>query len=210
MTPSYEHTVELVLHSQSRVERSLAGLDDARFVGPSALPGWTRGHVATHLARNADGLRRFVLGVRDGSDSEMYPGGPEARAAAIEEGAGRPADLLVADLTFAGRRLVDDLRAADPARLDTTVKWRKPIAARDIPTLRWRELEIHHVDLDVGYTWSDWPDEFVDATLAVELPALAGVAPDVTVPDLPPAEVLSWLIGRPTRRGLPALPPWPF
>lgn len=30
---------------------------------------------------------------------------------------------------------------------------------------RWRETEIHHVDLDAGYTHSHWPAEFVDLML---------------------------------------------
>ena len=28
--------------------------------------------------------------------------------------------------------------------------WRTPVTARELPILRWRELEIHHVDLATG------------------------------------------------------------
>lgn len=38
--------------------------DDQWRGGPSRLPGWSRGHVATHLARNADAFTRLVNGVR--------------------------------------------------------------------------------------------------------------------------------------------------
>ena len=31
-------------------------LDDAAIAEPSLLPGWTRGHLLAHLARNADAL----------------------------------------------------------------------------------------------------------------------------------------------------------
>jgi maleylpyruvate isomerase len=31
---------------------------------------------------------------------------------------------------------------------------------------RWREVEIHHFDLDAGYASSDWPPDFVSLTLA--------------------------------------------
>ncbi|GAA4490700.1 maleylpyruvate isomerase family mycothiol-dependent enzyme [Rhodococcus olei] len=210
MTLSYTEVVDLVAQSQARVEATLATLTESQARGASALPGWSRGHVATHLARNADGLRRFTIGVAAGTPREMYPGGPDARAAAIEEGADRPVDLLTADVRFAGRRLVDDLRGLDADLLDTPVPWRKPVRARDLPVLRWRELEIHHVDLDLGYGCADWPAEFVESTLGSQLPELAAVAPEVEVPDLPRAELLSWLIGRPTRPGLPGLPGWPF
>ncbi|MFF0814592.1 maleylpyruvate isomerase family mycothiol-dependent enzyme [Rhodococcus sp. NPDC003318] len=210
MTLSYTEVVDRVAQSQARVEQTLDGLTEEQARGASALPGWTRGHVATHLARNADGLRRFVLGVRDGTPGQMYPGGPEARGAAIDEGADRPVGLLAADLAFAGRRLVDELRHIGADRLDSPVTWRKPVTARDIPTLRWRELEIHHLDLDAGYRCTDWPAEFVEFTLDSQLPELAAVAPDLVLPDLPRPELLAWLIGRPTRPGLPELPPWPF
>jgi maleylpyruvate isomerase len=33
--------------------------DDCR--GPSLLPGWSRGHLLTHWARNADGQSRVLL-----------------------------------------------------------------------------------------------------------------------------------------------------
>lgn len=210
MTLSHSKVLDQLARAQSRVEGTVAALGEDVARGASALPGWTRGHVVTHLARNADGLRRFVLGVRDGVAAEMYPGGPEARAAAIEEGAGRPVDLLAADLRFAGGRLVDELRALAPDRLDTPVPWRRPVTARDLPVLRWRELEIHHLDLDVGYACTDWPAEFVETTLATQLPELAVAAPDVVVPDLPRPELLAWLVGRPTRDGLPRVPTWPF
>ena len=41
-------------------QRGLAGLDDAGARSASLLPGWTVGHVLTHLARNADGMLHLV------------------------------------------------------------------------------------------------------------------------------------------------------
>jgi hypothetical protein len=38
-----------------RLLDGLDGLSDVQVAGPSLLPGWTRGHVLTHLARNAEG-----------------------------------------------------------------------------------------------------------------------------------------------------------
>ncbi|MFC7451356.1 maleylpyruvate isomerase family mycothiol-dependent enzyme [Rhodococcus daqingensis] len=210
MTLPFSEVLAEIELSQARVESAIAGLSDEQARGASLLPGWSRGHVATHLARNADALNRLAVGVSSGTRPEMYPGGPEARAAAIEEGADRPVDLLAADTRFAGRRVIDSLRRIGPDRLDTPVTWRKPVTARDIPVLRWCELEIHHLDLGTGYTAQAWPDAFVEAILARDLPELAEAVPDVVAPDLPRAELLAWLIGRPTRAGLPQLPAWPF
>src|SRR6266581_3549930 len=53
---------------------------------PSMLPGWTRGHILAHLARNADGMRNVLVGVRTGLDRPAYASA-EAREAAIERDA---------------------------------------------------------------------------------------------------------------------------
>ncbi|WP_404649557.1 maleylpyruvate isomerase N-terminal domain-containing protein [Rhodococcus sp. 27YEA6] len=137
-------------------------------------------------------------------------GGPDARNAAIEEGADRPAELLALDYRFSGTRLVDALCEIPTDRLDTPVPWRKPVTAFDLPILRWNEIEIHLMDLDIGYTCHDWPAEFVEFTLASQLGALETAVPGVRVPSLSDAETLAWLVGRPTRVGLPTLPAWPF
>jgi maleylpyruvate isomerase len=45
-------------------------LDDA--AAPSVCVGWTRGHVLTHVARNADGMAALVRAAVDGSGEAMY------------------------------------------------------------------------------------------------------------------------------------------
>lgn len=40
----------------SRLLGTAAGLTDSQAREPSLLPCWSRGHVLSHLARNADGL----------------------------------------------------------------------------------------------------------------------------------------------------------
>jgi maleylpyruvate isomerase len=50
----------------------LDGLSDAQVAGPSLLPGWTRGHVLTHLARNAEGGTRLLGWARTGVPSYEY------------------------------------------------------------------------------------------------------------------------------------------
>ena len=206
----YPDLLGAVAESHERVAATLAELSDDAARAPSLLPGWSRGHVATHLSRNADAVWRFAVGVLTGVPGVMYPGGPDARNSAIEEGADRPTSLLAADFDFTGSRLARALAEIPAGRLDTEIAWRRPVTAFDLPVLRWRELEIHHVDLGLAYTVADWPDEFVTYTLATERPRLAAAAPDVTVPNLTDREVLAWIIGRPQSPRLPELPPWPF
>ncbi|MGC0364856.1 maleylpyruvate isomerase [Rhodococcus sp. 27YEA15] len=210
MTTTYADLVAAVRESDAKAQALISGVPDLHVREPSALPGWTRGHVITHMARNADALGRLVAGAESGVPGEMYPGGPPARNAAIEEGADRPAPLLAADYAFSGSRLVSALEGVASASLDVPVPWRRPILARDLPILRWNEIEIHLIDLDIGYTCHDWPSAYVEFTLVRELGFLSNAAPGVGVPTLSDAETLAWLIGRPTRPGLPTLPDWPF
>jgi uncharacterized protein (TIGR03083 family) len=190
--PDLPQILAAVTDSQARVDGTLSRMSDTQAREPSPLPGWSRGHIATHLARNADGLRRLALGALTGEPAEMYPGGRAARAAAIEEGADWPVELVAADLRFAGGRVIDTMSRLTRKVLDALVTWRRPVPARHIAVLRWQEIEIHHADLDLGYSPTDWPYVFVESLLATQLPALAEAAPGVAAPDLPRAELLAW------------------
>src|SRR4051794_20051546 len=77
------------------------GDDDVRL--PSSLPGWTRGHVLTHLARGGEAIGRLLDGIRTGVPGQAYTSQQE-RDEAVERGAGRGAAELVADLTESAAR----------------------------------------------------------------------------------------------------------
>lgn len=211
VTTTYGELVGRVREAQGALEQTLAELTEEQARAASNLQGWSRGHLITHLARNADAMTRFARGAaRGGPGPQMYPGGPDARAAAIEEGAGRPVGLLLDDLRFAGRRAVDEMAVLPESALEAMLNWKIPVPARMMPVLRLRELEIHHVDLDLGYGPADWPVDFVEHTLESELPALEALVLGFAAPDLPRHELLAWLLGRPMTAGLPELPAWPF
>ena len=80
-----------------RLLDGIASLSDAAATQPSLLPGWSRGHVLTHIARNADGLRNLLIWARTGTETPQYPS-RQARDEAISAGSGRPAGQLAADL----------------------------------------------------------------------------------------------------------------
>ncbi len=140
----------------------IAGLTDDQVRRPSELAGWTVGHVLTHIARNADGLSNLLEGAARGVVADMYPGGREGRAADIEAGAPRPARDLIDDVAASSARI----EAAFAALADD--QWNAqgatvfgPVAMVDVPRRRWQETTVHHADLGLGYTYRDWPDDFV-------------------------------------------------
>ena len=201
MTTPPEQDLAALAGSTERLLRDLAGLDDATARADSLLPGWTVGHVLTHLARNADGMRNLVTWAETGSPTSMYAS-REARQADIEAGAGRPAAALVGDVAGSAERLahaLDRFHHFTDEQLGRLLQFGPPrpdeapdLPAYTLPSARIRELEIHHVDLGLAsYTPLDWPDDFVERTL-LQIHSTHGPVDVVGHP----AEVLAWRIGR--------------
>lgn len=193
---------------------------------PSALPGWTRGHVLTHLARNADSLVNLLQGARTGEDIPQYASSA-ARDQAIEQGAPRPLAEQLTDLREASARLAE-AAATLPAEA-----WLAPLKHRfgytfpayQVPWKRLAELEYHHVDLAAGYTPAHWPADFASVEFGklaqqfAELPGFPGAelvsddtpdrarlgggegAPDLVV-EGPIRALTAWLSGRSDGDGL--------
>ena len=81
--------------SHQRLLESLDSLTDDQCREPSALPGWTRGHVLSHLARNAESHVHVLQCAVRGEVGEQYVGGAKARKEGIESHAHDSADSLV-------------------------------------------------------------------------------------------------------------------
>lgn len=221
-----------------RLLQTTVAVTDAQARQPSELPGWSRGHLLSHLARNADGLRNLLVWARTGVPTPQYASFEE-RDAGIAAGAGRPAAQLHADVAGSAAAF-----AAEAGRL-AGADWSAQVRGLRGPehpawyTL-WRrlsEVEIHHVDLAAGYRPGDWPDEFAGQSLARVAPSFTGAdCPRVTLhaadsgaeyeigpadagpaqdgPPLtvsgPARDVLAWLIGRSDGAGLTASPAGPL
>jgi maleylpyruvate isomerase len=144
----------------------LAGLTDREAREPSLLPGWSRGHVLTHLARNAEGGTRLLIWARTGEPSYEYPS-VAARAQAIENGAGRPAQELAEDVQRTATALQEAAAAMPPDAWQRRVTWTTghETAAEHVPASRLAEVLIHHVDLSYGYRPGDWPPNWTSEML---------------------------------------------
>jgi maleylpyruvate isomerase len=142
-------------------------LDAARIIPepdlrrPSLLPGWTRAHVLAHLARSADAMRYVLIGAKYGQERPAYASA-EARESDIEYGATLPARELVVDVARSAmafrtivKQLPDDAWSFPVRILDSA-----QFPAAQILTRRLVEVELHHGDLDTGYSPADWPPYF--------------------------------------------------
>ena len=217
---------EDVNDATGRLLATAARLDDDDVAGPSLLPGWSRGHVLTHLARNADGAVNLLTWARTGVETPQYVS-QEQRSLDIEAGAPRGAAEHLADLTAACARLTDAVARMPAPAWAIEVRW---TAGNQAPAARvvWsrlREVEIHHVDLAAGYAPADWSEAFTIRLLRETArrfgeqpdgPRVVLRAPevghDLAVGDGPavigPAwAIAAWLIGRSTGDGLTVEPP---
>ena len=162
--PGIETALATARDATVRVDALLAEMTDAQARGPSRLPGWTRGHVATHLARNADGNRNMIEGVLAGEERAMYPGGEAGREADIDAGADRSAAELLSDYRIAARALDDAWQRVPDDAWDGTgiTLFQGPLPISTMVLSRCRELFVHMVDLDLGATPADLPTEYVE------------------------------------------------
>jgi maleylpyruvate isomerase len=220
---------ERIKMATRRLAVTTAMLTDAEVREPSLLPGWSRGHLLTHVARNADGLRNLLVWARTGVETPMYPG-REARQEGIEAGAGRTAAELAEDVRQSAAGFAEEAAGLPASAWDVPVRGGSGPAhpAWLVLFRRLSEVEVHHADLGLGYGPADWPAAFVADELELvtgqfaerdDAPAcvlqVAGTrqrvrlgpasadrtAAEVTVAG-PAWSLLAWLIGRDAGAGL--------
>lgn len=215
--PHLDETIEATAALIDTVSR----MSDDDVGAPSVLPGWTRGHVITHLARNADALANVLHGAQLGEVRPQYRS-KEERDAAIQEGAARPAAELLEDLVAACGRWEQAANQVHVNRLDglgARLPEGPTYPVRKVGLFRRTEVEVHHADLGAGYSAADWPADFVALLMDRRRKELErdGVALRVSPTDTAEAweagdagpevtgtaaDVLWWLLGRGPGEGL--------
>lgn len=199
-----------------RLLTAVAGLDDAAVAAPSRLPGWTRGHILAHLCRNADSLVNVFEG------RPMYASAAD-RDGDIDRDAPRTQSEQLSDLRASADRF--EKATAGDTDWSRTVELRNGVTdtASRLPFRRWIEVELHHVDLDIGYELEHLSDEFTRREIDfltdrfsgnAAVPRIAITATDggqwttgrtdgerVSVIG-PSADLLGWLVGRREGAGL--------
>jgi len=146
-------------------------IPEAELRQPSLLPGWTRGHLLTHLARNADAMRNVLIGARSGQERRMYAS-LEGREEEIDQGAGRSSKELTEDLASSAMALRTVMIGlpGDAWQFPVRVPDSGPFPAGQLLIRRLVEVELHHCDLGCAYGPADWPASFA----RLELPEPLG------------------------------------
>ena len=189
--------------AHQRLLASLENLTDAQCRQDSLLPNWSRGHVLTHLARNADSHVNLLQSAVRGEVGKQYPS-IEKRNADIESGSSRNASELVVDL----RVSIYGLEAAWAGANEKVWSGQGRILSGNVIELsslvflRWREVEFHHADLGFGFGYDDLTDLYVRLELDQQImlwrsrkPMGMTELPDIAK-KLSPSKRLAWLMGR--------------
>ncbi|MET9733703.1 maleylpyruvate isomerase family mycothiol-dependent enzyme [Streptomyces sp. NPDC006458] len=170
------HDLACLQNATERLLIAVAKMDNAAVTEPSRLPGWSRGHVLAHLARNADALVNVFAGL------PMYASA-EARDTDIERDAPRPLDVQITDVRESAARF--QAATDEPGDWSRTVELRNGVtdSAARVVFRRWVEIELHHVDLGIGYELEDLPAEFVEREIDFLTERFSGH------PDVPPTRL---------------------
>ena len=238
MTRTLAHSLAWAGDGAAHLRGLMARMGDDAFAAPSGLPGWSRAHVLSHIARNADAMVNLLTWARTGVPTPAYPS-REQRDADIEAGARRSASEIRADVVETSDRLAQVVGAMPDEAWSARVRnaQGREIPATDIAWIRAREVWVHAVDLDVGAAFTDMPAPMVRELLDDVTPTLAAAdgcpslrlvargqdatwtlgdgADPVQVSGAAPA-LAAWLLGRSRGRDLrtadgrplPSLPRW--
>ena len=174
----------LLAHETSLLISTASALDDQTIRVASLCQGWTRAHVLSHVARNADALGNLVGWAVTGIPRAMYDS-PDSRDADIVAGASRGAREILTDLKDSAARFASAASglAGAPEQSEVEMRGGRVVRGAQLPTLRLMEVVFHHVDLDAGYTFADADPGFVKRaiTIAVERFRAGGQAPSITL-----------------------------
>lgn len=195
--PDFPHDVAAVREATERLLVSVSKLDDAAVGEPSLLPGWTRGHVLAHLARNADALVNLLTWARTDVRTPMYASA-ETREADIERDADRPLAAHLEDLRESAARFDAATDALPQARRAFEIEMRNGVVERAdrLPLRRLAEVELHHVDLGVGHTLDQLSPDFVGSELAFLATVKFAGHPDLPALELRADDGRHWRTGR--------------
>ena len=201
----------------------------SRPVPPTALPGWTRGHVIAHVALNGEAFVGVATALRAGRAAVMYPGDEGARDRAIDALAAAPPHELVRRVRAANDEFTRAWEPPPPAGACATSADHPAFSSSSVPQRRLRELQVHLVDLGCpGVGPALWTRAFVDADLRIQWPTVAHrtTEPILVVDEfgevwqagtrdrgaeplvVPRSELLAWVLDRADVDGLPQLEPW--
>jgi maleylpyruvate isomerase len=190
--PSPDDILGRLAAVHKRERACLEGLTEEQVRDPSALPGWSRGHVlAARLAFTGAAIRQ-IDHVLSGRSVDFYDGGRAGREAEVETNAGRPGAELIREVTGKALELEGAWSQVTAPDWTRHVRYREGGPMSMLALASWREAELHLVDSDLGVTPSDWSREFCLHLFDFLMPRV----PEGARLELRTPEGETWVLGR--------------
>ncbi len=167
-TSHLSDNLALLTHETGLLLRTAAAMDDEDIRAASLCEGWSRAHVLSHIARNADALGNLVSWAVTGTPRAMYYS-PDARDADIAAGSTRGALEIFTDLEDSAARFAAAATglAGAPEQVEVEMRGGRTVLGGQLPTLRLTEVVFHHVDLVAGYTFAEADPGFVERAITI-------------------------------------------
>jgi maleylpyruvate isomerase len=146
------------VHERERA--CLEGLTEEQVRAPSALPGWSRGHVLAARTAFLRAAIRQIDHVLSGRSVDFYDGGRAGREAEVAAHARWPGAELIREVAERGPELEAAWSRVGSADWARRVRYREGGPMRVLALASWREAELHLVDLGLGAGPSDWSRDF--------------------------------------------------
>jgi maleylpyruvate isomerase len=158
VTRSLKETLAWAGDGAAHLRGLMDRMGDDAFAAPSALAGWTRAHVLSHVARNAEAMMNLLHWARSGEETPAYAS-REQRDADIAAGAQREPSAIREDVVATSDKLAQVVKAMPAEAWSATIRNAQgvEVPATEIAWMRAREMWIHSVDLDVGASFEDFP-----------------------------------------------------
>ena len=162
--PAFLDVVEAVREQTSRLLGSTIGYSDEDWAAPTALTGWTRSHVAAHLAEGASAMVRVIRGMHSQIPRSLYDS-ESAKRLGIELGSLASGLELQIRLDTSASALQNEFSLLEDDRREVALSPGHPVRADTIPLARLSEVVLHHVDLGGCLEPGDLSDETEAALL---------------------------------------------
>ena len=180
----FSEVVSAVREHTSLLLGTTIGYSEEDWAAPTGLTGWTRSHVAAHLAQGATAMVRVIRGLEADQPVRLYES-QSAKRRAIEIGALTSGLELQIQLDTTASELQFELASLEGDTRPVILRPGSQIAAGQLPLARLSEVVLHHMDLGSPFPADGMTPETAVSLLAFQVDLVG------RRDDLPPIRLVS-------------------
>jgi maleylpyruvate isomerase len=164
---TFTEVIDAIREQTAHLLGTTISYDEKDWADATALPGWTRSHVAAHLVEGAERMLGLLRRIEDTPGTPLHTS-PEDDQRALERralDAGLTLQIQFDETAGQLQRALSRLEHDDRI-IGLSDAWQVP--AHSLPLVRLREVVIHHFDL-IGHDAISLPDNVLRMLFEVEV-----------------------------------------